>query len=46
MTPAEIDRSEWLAARDRPLREHVSHPADCRCRDCVWDEVRDEMGGR
>ena len=32
------DREESHDARDRPLRQHWSHPLDCRCRDCVRDD--------
>jgi hypothetical protein len=38
-TPADNDREEARSARDRPLREHWSHPLDCRCRECFADEV-------
>ncbi len=38
------ERDEARDARDRPLRQHWSHPLDCRCWDCMVDEYRASEG--
>jgi hypothetical protein len=44
-TPAHRDAEESRDARDRPLRQHWSHPIDCRCRQCLledWDPAEEQ----
>lgn len=39
MSVHDIDREEWLSARDTAEREFdLVHPLDCKCRDCLRDE--------
>ncbi len=46
-TAADDMRDEWRDARDRPLRQHRSHPITCFCPECIAEEiVAMGLGGR
>ncbi len=43
MSTADIDREEWRSARIEAERDmDLTHPLDCRCRDCIADELTED----
>jgi hypothetical protein len=41
MSVNDIDREEWAAARDAAYRDgdDLFHAPNCKCRDCIADEI-------